>query len=185
MTSIRSVRTTLAAALVTAGLFAVAQAQIPVNSPFCDGSGTNTVPCPCGNSSPADEGCTNSTTQGAKLVLTGSTSVSVGTATLTTTQMPLNKLGFTYYGPNPWGGNPFGTQHSDGIRCLLAGGTSRMPNQNTGGSGSFSYTDLWGTYNLPIQGGETWYFQSYYRDAQGPCGTGANFSNGWKTTFVN
>lgn len=171
-----------------AALTAAAAYALPQGSSFCDGTGAaaSTVACPCGNNAPAGgEGCANSTGNGARLVNSGGTSILLDDTVLDTTQMPTNKLGFTYYGPNPWvSGTTFGVQHSDGVRCLLAGGTSRLPNQNTGSTGSFSYSGLFANHSFPALAGETWYFQSYYRDLQGPCGTGANFSNGWQITFT-
>ena len=34
-----------------------------------------------------------------------------------------------------------------------------------------------------IQPGQTWNFEFWYRDNQGPCGTGTNFSNGVSVQF--
>jgi hypothetical protein len=35
-----------------------------------------------------------------------------------------------------------------------------------------------------IQAGSTWNFQFWYRDLQGPCGTGTNVTNGLSVAFV-
>jgi hypothetical protein len=35
-----------------------------------------------------------------------------------------------------------------------------------------------------INSGDTWYFQAFYRDTFGPCGSGRNLSNNVKITFT-
>jgi hypothetical protein len=44
------------------------------------------------------------------------------------------------------------------------------------------------TQHLPppgrIQAGQTWSFQAWYRDPQGPCHTGTNFTNGVRVAFL-
>lgn len=169
-------------------LFASAPAQA---QSVCDGNGVNdglTVDCPCHNHSTVGEGCLNSVSLGAALANTGGTSVGTPDTVLATEQMPPNHLGFTYFGSTPFhNGSQFGVAINDGIRCLLAGGTSRLDNFTSDSNGSFKYTpaDLWAhPQSVWITSGSTWYFQTWYRDGSGPCGTGSNFSNGFAITFT-
>src|SRR6185295_17259507 len=81
---------------------------------------------------------------------------------------------------------PFG----DGQLCLASGGLGffRFPGKSSGTSGAFSFGPIVGaTLNLPlvahIQPGQTWNFQTLYRDPLGPCGGGVNLSNALSATF--
>lgn len=172
------------------GLLSFAASSARAQS-FCDGNGVNdglTVDCPCGNHSVVGEGCRNSVALGAVLQNTGGTSVGNPDTVLATEQMPPDRLGFTYFGPTPFhNGSQYGVVINDGIRCLLAGGTSRLDNFTSDSNGAFKYaaSDLWAHPQAAwITSGSTWYFQTWYRDGSGPCGTGSNVSNGLAITFT-
>ena len=149
--------------------------------------------CPCGNDDPVLGGCANSVPghdsnpQGALLAACGSSSAAEDDLVLTLSHLPPNKFGLFFMG----GGQtqlPFG----DGFRCVDTGGVGLFrynPPQNSGSEGlttlgpgivarsqSFSM-------NGHIDPGETWYFQGWYRDPMGPCGTAFNLSNGLAVTF--
>lgn len=139
--------------------------------------------CPvgiCGNPD-ATAGCANSTSNGALLSASGSTSVGLDDLVLTATQLPPFQFGIFFRGTtNPM--VPFG----DGFRCV--GGTIRrtMP-MNSGAAGVISIGPglVAGSASgsAPINPGSTWYIQAWYRDGIGPCGTGFNTSNALGATF--
>jgi hypothetical protein len=83
---------------------------------------------------------------------------------------------------------PFG----DGLRCVGAGGLGIFrfhPIQNSGATGTITLGPAFAArsqafpFNGRIDPGETWYFQGWYRDPMGPCGTAFNLSNGVAATF--
>lgn len=122
----------------------------------------------------------NSTGIGAGTQAFGSTVISLANLTLTTDNLPANTFGFYLvsrdagFAPNPGG--------SQGVLCL-GGIIGRLigPGQvvNSGAGGSFSLTVdpgslPQGSIIQPIGSGETWRFQSWYRD-NNPTAT-SNFS---------
>ena len=160
----------------------------PFATPYCFG-----VTCPCGNDDPVQGGCANSipghdsTPQGALLAACGSASTAEDDLVLTLSHLPPNKFGLFFMG----GGQtqlPFG----DGFRCVDTGGVGLFrynPPQNSGSEGLMNLGPgiVTRSQSFPMNGhidpGETWYFQGWYRDPMGPCGTAFNLSNGLAVTF--
>ncbi len=80
----------------------------------------------------------------------------------------------------------------DGQLCVGPGNTGmfRFAPQDSGSEGVVTLGPGIAAYtyaNFPaagqIQAGQTWYFQTWYRDPAGPCGTGFNLTNGLKVDF--
>lgn len=144
-------------------------------TPFCLGDGTD-VNCPCGNIGGSAEGCSNSTTQGALLFPTGTASVSLDDLGFDGSQLPSGKPCLLFTGN-------VSTQSllGDGVRCV-GGQIKRYTVVMASGSGNAQ----WGP-GLQAGGGyssgDTRYFQIWYRDPQGPCGTGFNLSSGIQIDF--
>jgi len=133
-------------------------------------------------------GCANSTGQGAVLQACGSATVMTDDIELQSRWMPKSVPGIIIMGPRP--DESF---LGDGILCVGPGdkGLFRFPGGNSGpegvitlGPGIVAYSHA----NFPmaghIQAGDTWYFQAWYRDPNGPCGSGFNLSNGLKVEFT-
>lgn len=140
---------------------------------------------PCGNSSPA-AGCANSTGAGGLLAWTGGT---VSTASddfvFTASQLPLNRSGLLYMGSTSKRPLAF----YDGLRCISTP-NYRYPLASSGATGMITYGPgliAHAALTFPTGGhidpGETWYFQCWYRDGSGPCGTGANLTNVVRVQF--
>lgn len=148
---------------------------------FCFGDGLGT-PCPCGNSSlGAGKGCLNSTNRGAILYNSGQASVSNDSSRLTSIQMPTNKPTIFFMGSQQLnGGN--GLQFTDGLLCINV--VRRFPEQTSGPTGLIDIVQVVGLSGGLITAGSTWNFQAWYRDQAGPCGTGANLTNGLAITFT-
>lgn len=145
---------------------------------------------PCGNDggSALNGGCSNSTGKGAFLGPIGTTSVSVDDLIFVANQMPAAVPVVLIMGPEGVQ-LPFG----DGLLCVGAGsvGFSRYTPKATSAVGTATWGPQlisWGEANFPseawIDPGETWYFQAWFRDIGGPCGTGLNLTNGLGLTYV-
>ena len=142
-------------------------------------------PAPCLNFY-APGGCVNSTGVGAIMAASGTTSVTNDNLVLTTTQMPPNRVGLMFSSQSAGAPIPF----RDGILCLRPQ-IFRFNTKNTGAGGSWSYGPglvNWTINNLPVPGwilmGQTWNFQSFFRDPTGPCGQKANLSNAIQALFT-
>lgn len=151
---------------------------------FCD---CNDAPeAPCGNTAGFEEGCSNATAQGGKLVGTGTSSVATDSLVLTSSQLPTNNFGLVFTG----NGSVPHTTVGNGSRCV--GGTAiwRLHIGATGPGGGFTYgPGILADANtfpnfLVIMSGETWNFQTWYRDHGGPCGSDSNMTNAWAVTFT-
>ena len=139
------------------------------------------------NSGPGDNYCVanvNSTGLPAAIGATGSEFVVDNDLTLIATQMPPNKFG--YFLTSQTQGLVFNPGGSQGILCL--GGTIVRYAQSvlsTGSTGEFSLqidlTNIPPPHNAPVMAGETWNFQTWYRD-NNPDQT-SNFSDGLSITF--
>lgn len=152
--------------------------------PFCT-CAAPAAPAPCGNFY-APGGCQNSTGVGAILSASGTTSVANDNLVLTTTQMPLNRLGLMMASLNTTVGTPF----FDGILCLSPQ-IFRFQAKNSGATGSFSYGPGIVAYAFGNFGpagwifpGQTWNYQTWFRDNVGPCNQKSNISNGLSATFT-
>lgn len=160
----------------------IAAAQ--VGTPSCFGSS-----CPCGNDD-LTAGCANhgddgNHTTGASLTTSGTADVGLDDLTLTVAGIVPNQFGLIFLGEL----NTSVTT-GDGIRCVGAGpnGLWRFPVQQADGSGSFQLTGVVAaSQNFGATGwidaGETWSFQGWFRDPNGPCGGGSNFTNAMTVTF--
>lgn len=139
---------------------------------------------PCANGDPA-AGCANSTGSGGTLTAGGTTSVFADDLTLTAASLPTNVFGLVFMGTQP-ASAPFG----DGLRCV-GGQTFRYGIKNSGPGGTFAQgrgiagpsCTLFPSAGC-IDPGETWFFQAWYRDPAGPCGTSYNVTNGLTITFT-
>jgi hypothetical protein len=154
---------------------------------FCVGDGSAAA-CPCGNESGAGEGagCTTSSGAGALLRGAGSSSVAADDLLLVTAGMPTNQAGVLFMGPGQVAPALFG----DGLRCVSSP-FYRYPVRPTGTTGSFTHGPglvAWSQSHFPaparIQPGDTWHFQSWFRDPHGSCGFGTNLSNGLEIEFT-
>ena len=144
--------------------------------------------CPCGPGS-LISGCVNSSGLGARLDSLGSTSVSADDLALVATQLPVNSLVLFLMADTPRRAPYLG-----GLYCV-GGPTSKVfripPALSAGPNGtairSGGLVALSNTVQLPVPGGiragDTWYFQTFYRDMAGCSGT-ASMSNVLGLTFV-
>jgi hypothetical protein len=145
---------------------------------------------PCGNMHPGplQAGCVNSLGLRAFLGPIGTTSLQADDLVLSSFNMPIDVQTFLLYG----GGSnrrPFG----DGVLCVSSGskGIYRFALETTGVAGSATTgpglgAQIQATFPVSgwIQPGETIYFQRWYRDPEGPCGSGVNLTNGLGLTFT-
>jgi hypothetical protein len=128
-------------------------------------------------------GAPNSVGLGASIAWSGSTSLALNDFVLHATGAPAHKTALFVYGSTQVQ-VPLG----DGFRCI--GGTVKriQPAGSTDGAGAFSrYFDFTqppaNSGSGQILPGSTWNFQLYYRDPQGPLGSGINLSNGLSASF--
>lgn len=132
------------------------------------------------------ESTPNSAGAGAMISHTGSMSVAANDLLLLSSGAPAHAFGTFFYGAQ-------GTQvpFGDGYLCVAPGalGVFRLlPIQVADGAGStqrhldLSQPPAGGGPGL-IQIGSTWHFQHWYRDVQGPGGTGFNLTDGLSVTF--
>ncbi len=130
-------------------------------------------------------GMPNGVGAGANLNVVGSTSIAANSLSFRVTEAPPFSLGLLFYGPEP-GLFPSG----NGQRCVAQGNASlfRVNYRVSGGGGQmvhpvdfnvFPFTTALGA----VQGGSTWYFQSWYRDLNGPGGQGTNYSSAIAVRF--
>jgi hypothetical protein len=149
----------------------------PFSTPYC----SCTVTTPCGNLGAAGTGCSNSTSSGASLLASGSSSVGADNLTFDCTQLPANKPCLLFSGVNQangGAGNPFG----DGLLCV-GGAIQRLSTVFSNGSGEATYGPGIVSAGGWVQG-DTRNFQVWYRDQTGPCGSGFNTSNAAQITMV-
>ena len=140
---------------------------------------------PCGNADPS-AGCANSTGLGASLKAHGSRSVSADDLTLTAERLPAGV--FTMLLASRGAAMiPFG----DGLLCVNPGSRIwRFQIANSRAWGAAVYGDGLVAKSLllgpgaAIVSGDTWTFQTLYRDTLGPCGTGRNLTNSVKIGFT-
>ena len=124
----------------------------------------------------------NSSGMAGVLTATGSETVADNDVLLTATQLPVNQFGFFLNSKSQGAVMPPG---SSGILCLSGAiGRYNAFIQSSGATGEFELQlDLTDTPtpggHVAIQAGETWYFQSWYRDV-GPTN---NFTDGVCITF--
>ena len=145
---------------------------------------------PCGNHIPSalPGGCTNSTGQRAFLGPIGSLSVSTDDLVLSSFDLPPLVPTLLLMGGGA-SSLPFG----DGLLCVAAGakGLYSFPMQHVGATGAVASGPglahlAKASFPKPgwIQPGDTWHFQRWYRDPQGPCGQGFNLTNALELRFL-
>jgi hypothetical protein len=153
--------------------------------PFCFGDGTQTTPCPCGNSGQANRGCENSAaTGGARLAASGTTTPDT-LAFASDGELPTALTIFLQGNAALATGIVFG----DGVRC--AGGTLKrlyVKNAVAGtasapGAGDPSVSARSANLGDPITPGTQRWYQAYYRDPNlafcgNPPGNSWNVSSG-------
>ena len=150
---------------------------------YCFGDEGN---CPCGDF--LNGGCMHTGGQGALLARTGgSASVAADDLVLTTSQLPQNSFALTFMGPGV-GDLPFG----NGRLCVSPNGAKLfrfLPAQNSGangtiqiGTGIVAASQINAFAGGDINPGQTWYFQTYFRDVGG-CQVGFNLSNAVRVDF--
>ncbi|MCK6446965.1 MAG: hypothetical protein L6Q99_11280 [Planctomycetes bacterium] len=118
----------------------------------------------------------NSTGEAARLSANGSTTPGVGTLTLSAGPVPAAKSGLVIMSTNTKPSTPFGK----GYLCLSAP-IVRFPVTTTGG-GTLVTTLDWTGASSSIQPGDTWQFQTWFRDPAGG-GAGFNLSEGLSILF--
>jgi hypothetical protein len=141
---------------------------------------------PCTN--PDDHGgCRNSTGQGAVLAAAGSGSVSNDDLYFEVTRVPPNKLTLFFMGPAQTS-----AQFGDGIRFAspqppvgiyrYGGAAADAQGRGVRGPGLVAQGQRFPAAGR-ILAGQTWNFQMWYRDIQGPCHGLTNFSNAVEVGF--
>jgi len=138
---------------------------------------------PCSNRD-YGAGCVNSTsTRGARMLGSGSTSVAADDLQLTVDLLPPNRSCLLVRGKTQIAQ----TQIGEGWRCIGAP-FFRMGSGSTGANGVFTRGPgivLASHAKKPlIRSGETWKFQLWYRDSAIGCGETSNISNGYAVTFT-
>jgi hypothetical protein len=156
------------------------ECELNGGTPYCFGD----TGCPCSNNSApgSNQGCLNTSGMGAMMVGSGMTQVSNDQLTLTTTNLPVSS-GFALFFQ---GTNSANFAFRDGKRCVV-GSVIRLKVQ--------SYAGFVATYPhvgdpatsvkgvLPATGGVR-YYQTWYRNVPGLCGTLSNLSNGVSVVWI-
>lgn len=146
---------------------------------FGSGNGTGTA-CPCGNAGQAQAGCANSTGFGAELRARGSTSVAEDSLFFQASRTKPNVSCVLFSSPQKLAGGA-GVVFHDGL--LVIGSPIKRRGQ-TGGCNGVTTFGPGLAPNAHWQPGTTLYFQTWYRDSPGPCGSGSNTTNGVELTFT-
>ncbi len=153
---------------------------IPGGRPYCFGDGL-TVPCPCGNNAApgSNSGCRNSSGVGAQLLGTGVTTLSSDQFAMTMTGGPTTFTFVLFFQGDVQLNGGFGAAFNDGLAC--AGGTIRRLGTKPAPGGVTSFPQP-GDAMVSVLGavpptGAVRYYQCWYRNPTGPCGTFSNISN--------
>jgi hypothetical protein len=149
-------------------------------TPYCFG-----VNCPCGNDDPG-AGCVNSSGVGGLLDGFGTSSVAAADLGLSLSGLPTSCVTLILLGAQT-GEKPF----KDGKLCLSGTIWRLWKHFNSGQTGAFQVPEvanlfaIGGPY-IVFAPGETWNFQSWYRDppaSSTACGMKSNLTNGYTVTF--
>jgi len=141
----------------------------------------------CGNPDP-NAGCANSTGVGGLLKAHGTTSVASDDLTFSATQLP-NASFAMLLGSRAQRNIPF----RDGRLCVGGSGVriwrfqlrnSRQWGAAVFGDGVVARSHTFSSASGHIASGDTWYFQTFYRDVLGPCATGGNLTNNVEIIFT-
>jgi hypothetical protein len=171
----------ICAALVFSSRTLLAQ----IGTPYCQGSS-----CPCGNDDHT-AGCGNhgldgDPATGARLeVGSGSADVFLDDLELVVSGVQPGQRGLIFMG-----GAALDLPFGDGRRCVGSGGVGvyRFPVRVANAGGTYREVAPVHTSRVfdggAIVAGVTWYFQGWYRDPAGPCGTSFNSTNGLPVTFT-
>ena len=147
---------------------------------MCPGDGT-LIACPCGNESTlgAGEGCRNSTGVGAVLYTTGTSVVALDNIVFHVAQGRPSMPALVVQGASL-----ISIPFKDGVFCM-GGPTERVEVLFLNAAGAGSTTGSIVTNgSIPLVGGVR-YYQTWYRDpVVSPCGTGSNFTQGLKITWI-
>ena len=121
----------------------------------------------------------NSIGAGARITNAGSTSFASNDFMLEVNDLVPNQPSLCYYGPNT-----LQNSFMDGYRCV-GGQTQRLnPPLAASVTGYLRHViDLENQGANPITPGSTWHFQAWYRDPNGPGGSGSNLSDALTATF--
>jgi hypothetical protein len=159
------------------------ECELNGGTPYCFGY----TGCPCGNNSTAGsgQGCRHSGGVGAILTGSGLTDVSSDALVLTVTNLPVPPLGagrVLFFQGTAATSVPF----NDGLRCV-AGTQIRLGNKAHLGTSS-SYPQA-GDPSVSVKGavpptGGVRYYQTWYRNVPGMCGSLSNLSNGVSVIWV-
>jgi hypothetical protein len=146
--------------------------------------------CPTGspcNNTDDHGGCRNSAGQGAVFSACGSGSITQDDLQLEVTRCPPNKLTLLFMGPSQ---TP--AIYADGIRVAspqtpigiyrFGGAAADAQGRVMRGPGLITQSQGFPVLGR-IQSGQSWNFQTWYRDTQGPCQGLTNFSNGVQVAF--
>ena len=152
----------------------------PIYDSFCFGEGSGSA-CPCANAGSEHAGCANSDAPGAILSASGSVSTSADDLEFAGTSLASNQPALLFVGTQGVNGGA-GLTFGDGLRCV--GGTTRRLGVQPASSAGVA---TWGP-GLTAAGawsaGDVRNFQIWYRDPQGPCGSGFNLSQAVTLQFV-
>lgn len=156
--------------------------RVAVPSPasaFCgESAGT---PCPCASApQPPYRGCPSSLGAGVTLRGVGSPTFAADTYQLGAEDVPAGASVLFFEG-TAQASVPFG----DGRVCV--GGALVRLGMRIATSGTAVYPGVGGvpiSVRSPQSAASTLFYQAFYRDSAGPCGTGFNYSNGWSVTWA-
>jgi hypothetical protein len=160
------------------------QLQIaPIASAICLGQGFP-ASCPCQNSQfGSGAGCSNSAGSGGKLEGDGFGSLTQDTLSLSATGLPPGAAVVLFQGTSAQSPVPMG----DGLRCA-AGTLLRLKTTVADAAGSVAFPapgdPALGSIGGLAQPGADRFYQAWYADPAGPCGTGYNVTNGVRATWV-
>ncbi len=160
------------------GVAADFHAHGEIGTAFC--FGVTPAVCPCSNFGAVGTGCANSTGAGALLEGEGSTGIANDDAAFHAHGMPANANAVLFQGTLAVNGG-IGAPFRDGLRCV-AGAVRRLGLNQADAAGGCE----WGPGLAATGGwaaGQTLNFQVWYRDPQGPCSNGSNFTNALAVTF--
>ncbi|MBK7643366.1 MAG: hypothetical protein IPJ19_09980 [Planctomycetes bacterium] len=148
-------------------------------TPFCFCSPIG----PCSNRD-YGAGCTwVGNDRGARLLGAGTTSVAADDLLLVTDLLPTNRTCLVFRGMSQIAQ----TQMGEGWRCV-GSPLLRFGAQDSGAGGSIvlgpGIVATSAASPTPILPGQTWYFQTWYRDPGSPCGNTTNISNGYELGFT-